>query len=249
MSALGNNIFRYQIIMSTDAQSLNKKHVTFTICVTISILFYMGVFLGITTLYDVPSIALVEVCVNGPNARETSPLVVMPMIVNLVTTLLPAFYDWKTYRHISIRTSPSVTEEQPASASSNMLDVPFRATLLSTASALSFLFVAAIITQLSHLEGVKEYVLSVISIFLVGFRHPLVAAITFKQNQANMAINQEQIREAKRRIEIEHAMMNRKQKSNNVPMTQIISLPNVPTIVIAETDPSCRRRESSVASA
>ena len=210
------DLLRHQIVVSTNATIVNEKQVLHAYYAMAAFVIYIVIFLGITITFDVPSLVMLESCVRGSQARPTSPLLAMIGLLNAVTILLPVIYDIKTYRLISKRTLPLAPTEEgngdTAGVQEQMLRLPFKATLLSTGMALSYILLTAISTQLSQLKGVQDYLLSVISSLLVSFRHPLVASILFKSNAVNVARNEEQARESKRQVEITYAMEKRRIK-------------------------------------
>ena len=91
-----------------------------------------------------------------------------------------------------------------------LLQLPFRATVLSTLLAILFIVMGTMTRILDLSVETGAYSVSIMSLIVVVFRIPVVTAILFRSNEINVAASREEERERKREIELKEALAKRR---------------------------------------
>ncbi len=110
-----------------------------------------------------------------------------------------------TFKHINVKVSDENGRKK-------LLEIPLRATILSSGIGLSTFVISVLATSLLVDKTVPSLIILMFAIFVVSARHPLIAALAFKVNHTNQAISNQKLREDRRKLEIQHAITERKNR-------------------------------------
>ncbi len=194
---------------------------------------YVPIIFVVVEVLDETAMSFFEYCKNGTTSSKPSPILQLAFsLPNLVYSGLPVVFDLRTYRYIHSHTFPRKNQsQQNGSANVNqsvkaqkmlglelepekqLLQIPLKATLLSTGIALPSLLVYLTAWRLLDLKDLKIYSTGILAYWLISVRMPIVTFLVFQQNESNKrAISQSELREKRRQVEIELAKMNRKRR-------------------------------------
>ncbi len=185
-----------------------------------------------STIYDRQQVVMA--CSNGPDNVIEDPLVFVSLgMPNDLFCLTSIIVDGRTYyltRDRSMVTknpqqSNPVSNEGPGTGLAGfndpvgqpgqsrtrnpMLDIPLKATLLSTLFALPGVFLGTLTSILEMSLFYKQYLVFMFLMVVAAIRMPVIVSLTFKRNELNRAITQEALKEELRKQEILHALRER----------------------------------------
>ncbi len=104
-------------------------------------------------------------------------------------------------------------QQQPtenAQETSHILDIPLKATIISTIAAIPGVVVAILLHVFSLSFTYERYITYLTILIVTSLRMPVILTITFRRNEMNQAIDRAAAREQKRQIEIYHPMQSRR---------------------------------------
>ncbi len=116
--------------------------------------------------------------------------------------------QWKSRRQMSI-------ERKRLQQRQELLEVPLRATILSTILGLPFIFFGIMAANIQWPVKVKAHLYFFIALALGIVRNPIMVIMTFKSNESNKAATREVDRELKRQKVISRALKNRSNLAAN----------------------------------
>ncbi len=209
-----NQLFRHHIVISGASSYENVKHIRIVIALTIFSTIYSLFLFLLLALYDIPSLSGIEICLNGDNARPPSNLIVLFILPNLLAVMIPVAYDFRTHQYVK-RHSGNPNSGSNAVVKTLLLQLPLRATMLSTLMALFFIVIGIISAIKTLPKDVGAYTVSTLALLIVVFRFPIVTVILFRSNAINVVTKRDEERERKRQIEMKSALERREKKMNN----------------------------------
>lgn len=98
----------------------------------------------------------------------------------------------------------------------DILEIPLRATVISSISAASYLVLMVIFFTRSMSMIQRSYILTPLSMLLNVIRVPIIVLTTFKKNQTNMAITKSAKKTLGQRKEIYYALEEREERRKNM---------------------------------
>ena len=91
----------------------------------------------------------------------------------------------------------------------NVLDIPLKATVISSMSPLPGMFVGLMMNFYPMTLQEEMYLIFLVFLLILSLRMPVIMELTFKQNELNQAMDKQATRERNRQLEILHAMKDR----------------------------------------
>ncbi len=172
---------------------------------------------------DLANVIVLEYCLYGDKNRPTNLVTLLVILPNQVAAILAVIYDLKTYFFIKNHALQRQKNQQRASNSQptednqqtnncqaqnkdlenlQLLQIPFRATIISSLSAIPAILFGILTAELGFSFVTKAQSLWFLGTLIVGIRNPLVSAIIFKENESNKQLTLAANREANRQKEI-----------------------------------------------
>ena len=102
--------FRHHIVISGANSFENRRHVHIVVLLTTFLVLYSLSLFTILALMEIPSLPIIEFCINGKNARKATKLMLLFFGPNLLASIVPVFYDIKThiyFRNHAIQMGPN----------------------------------------------------------------------------------------------------------------------------------------------
>ena len=115
-------------------------------------------------------------------------------------------------RHDGTQEQISHPNHNQQNQTGDILEIPLKATIMSTLAAIPGITIAFMLHALSLSFNHERYVVNLIILAVTSLRMPLIMSVTFRRNALNQAIDQETAREKKRQIEVFHALQSRGRK-------------------------------------
>ena len=110
------------------------------------------------------------------------------------------------------QTENTPTVQEVVKTNDTILDIPLKATIMSSAFAVPSLFLGILATFLSFTPIQKNSMVYMAILALASLRIPAIILATFKRNALNQATDRALEREKKRQIEIDHALQERERR-------------------------------------
>ncbi len=208
-----DQLFRHHIVISGASSYENTKHIRIVTALTIFSTIYCIFLFLLLASYDLPSFSGIEICLNGDNGRAPSNLIVLFILPNILAVMIPVAYDFRTHQYIK-RHSGNPNSGSNAVVKTLLLQLPLRATMLSTLMALFFIVIGIIPAIKTLPKDVGAYTVSTLALLVVVFRFPIVTVILFRSNAINVATKRDDERERKRQIEMKSALERREKNRN-----------------------------------
>ncbi len=164
------------------------------------------------TIEQVMISGVIALCIHGPSFQfnPNPALMAIVFLWNKVEIGAAIVLDIMTYNHIKRRVAPAQNEFR----NRELLEIPLRASMLSSGLAVSMLIVGGIATLLFIDKTLPPILLFTFSLIVMSVRNPAMVSFTFKVNLHNQAITQQELREVRRQEEINFAIKERNKRRN-----------------------------------
>ncbi len=202
---------RYQIILHGSHRAQNRRHVVIVILFTTTTLLYVTGYFLLCHFLGWSAFPMIDVCTKGQyGVLGKSKIMAAYVVPKFVSTLVPAFYDLRTYLFLVKRQNNLPTDGDNVNHIQGRklhiyLQVPLRATLTSTFMVAPFIVVAALVSSLAHTREIQVYLVSLIVTGMVCLKFPVISTIIFKNNEMNRAEDHKAMTQQRREIELQHA--------------------------------------------
>ncbi len=216
--------FRLDILKYGSSDERNKLHITYFVVAMILALLYISSHTILSTMMDFhpivtacslgPGNVIEDVRVMGLFGMPHDLMAIISMCVDARTYFVAKSRAFKPPTRTGAEHDPNneIVSKSNSKENHKTLDVPLKATVLSTMFTLPGLTLGILSSLLNLTLFYKQHLVFIFFLIMTMVRMPFIMTLTFRRNELNKAITQEAIREENRRLEIQHALRERERR-------------------------------------